>query len=76
MRYSNEKIILIALSEAQNLRIDSTYKIILNNFTVIIMGYTNTEKKFFFGAAVLCEQEDFETHQWFIDLLRNKLLTF
>ena len=63
---------LILLSEAYNVHIDATYKVIDIGYPVIVLGMTDVNQRFVLLALAIVSDEKMETYFWVLDVLRRE----
>lgn len=64
---SNKLVTYLSLST--NIHIDSTYKLTLYGFPVIIVGVSDVNRRFYCSPICLVENENSETHDWIFNTL-------
>ena len=60
------------LSEAYNVHIDATYKVIDIGYPVIVLGMTDVNQRFVLLALAIVSDEKMETYFWVLDVLRRE----
>ena len=63
---------LVLLSEAQNISIDSTYKVIDIGYPVVVVGMTDANQSFVLLAVGIVSDETMETYLWILNVLRRE----
>lgn len=63
---------LILLSKAQNVHIDSTYRVVDLGYPVIVFGVTDANQSFVLIAIAIVSDEKMETYLWVLDVLRRE----
>ncbi len=66
--------LILKLENSTNLHIDYTYKITTCNYTVVVVGITDLQKKFFQIAVGVLENETTITYEWIFESLVDRCI--
>lgn len=64
-------IALRNLAKSYNMHVDATHKINVYGFPVIVVGFTDNNRKFFVSGIILTSNESKEPFSWVLEQIRN-----
>ncbi|RVD90521.1 putative Zinc finger protein [Tubulinosema ratisbonensis] len=73
--FITSKKLLYYFSIVKNLHIDATYKINIYSFPVIILGFSDLNKRFICCGVVIAENENTDTYLWIFECIKEFLET-
>lgn len=64
------------LVNCNNLHVDATYRLTIYNFPIVVIGFTDYNKKFHLTHIAICENESVETYNYIFQKINEQLLSF
>lgn len=67
----SSKKMISYLAESSYLHLDATYKINIYEYPVVVVGFSDLNRKFHVAAIAILEFEDYESLNWVFCVLKN-----